>query len=175
MTTALTFPLLLKNADENGYFSGYASIFNVVDRHHDIVAKGAFHKSLALMKEKSTLPKMLWQHESSKPIGIWHDLFEDDHGLFVKGQLILDIQAAQEAYALLRAGVVDSLSIGFRLVKAHKDPTTKARILDEIELHEISLVTFAANQQARITNVKDVEGAQTLDRLQTLAAQLRLS
>lgn len=150
MSEQITLPLILKSHQEDGFFYGYASVFDVVDLHRDSIAKGAFHKCL-----QKRLPKMLWQHDITKPIGIWHEVYETEQGLFVKGQLLLDIQAGQEAYALLKSGVVDSLSIGFRLVRARKDTKTNARVLDEVDLQEISLVTFAANQQAKVITVKD--------------------
>jgi HK97 family phage major capsid protein len=104
------------------------------------------------------MPKLLWQHDQTRPIGIWHDIYEDDYGLFVKGQLLLDLQQAKEAYALLKAGVIDGLSIGFRPVKTRKSAPNQDRYIDEVDLQEISLVTFAANKKAKVTAVKTVDG-----------------
>lgn len=79
---------------------------------------------------------------------------EDNEGLYVEGRLLLDIQRAKEAYALLKANVLDGLSIGYRVVESYRCPETNQRVLTKLELLEISLVTFAANPHARIRQVK---------------------
>jgi HK97 family phage prohead protease len=142
----------IKSCEPDGTFWGYASVFNNLDHHLEIVSKGAFAKSLLQWRELGRYPKMLWQHDPRVPIGRWIDVKEDDHGLFVKGQILLDIRQGREAYALLKAGIVDGLSIGFHLVKAQRQD--KARILQEIDLQEISLVTFAANAEAKVSSCK---------------------
>jgi HK97 family phage prohead protease len=144
--------LTLKNFTEDGVFSGYASVFNHKDQHGDVVLKGAFEKSLHNWKQSGQLPKMLWQHDASCPIGFWTDIYEDSYGLFVKGQLLLDIQKGSEAYCLLKTGVIDGLSIGFHLVKSSHG--AHGRLIQDVDLQEISLVTFAANEQARVRDVK---------------------
>lgn len=148
--------LHVKNCDENGCFSGYASIFNIQDSQGDVVMKGAFQKSLKTWHQQNKWPKMLWQHDAGQPIGFWTDIYEDQHGLFVMGQLMLDLQKGREAYALLKTGVIDSLSIGFRLIKSGRRPG--GRFIQEVDLQEISLVTFAANEQARVCDVKNAFG-----------------
>lgn len=155
MTKQLNIPFSIKSHQDDGFFCGYASVFGVTDHHQEIVARQAFQNSLSRWKGKGRLPKMLWQHDQRKPIGVWEEIYEDAHGLFVKGRLLLDIEGARDAYALMRAGVIDSLSIGFRPLKAIKDPKKNARVLEEIDLLEISLVTFAANPDAKITGVKE--------------------
>ena len=74
------------------------------------------------------MPKLLWQHDQTRPIGIWHEIYEDEYGLFVKGQLLLELHQAKEAYALLKAGVIDGLSIGFRPVKTRRGRQNKKNI-----------------------------------------------
>lgn len=155
MTNQLNIPLSIKSHREDGFFCGYASVFDVTDHHQEIVSRQAFRQSLQNWRGKGRLPKMLWQHDQRKPVGIWEDIYEDEHGLFVKGRILLDIEAGREAYALMKAGVIDSLSIGFRPVRALKDPEKNIRILKEVDLLEISLVTFAANPDAKITVVKE--------------------
>lgn len=162
MHKILNYPLHLKSYLEDGSFSGYASVFDVIDRQNEQVAQGAFAKSLQTWQQKGQLPKMLWQHDPKSPIGIWHEIREDPHGLYVAGQLLLDVQRGQEAYSLIRKGVIDSLSIGFTVVRARKNYISKTRVLEEIDLHEISLVTFAANLQARITRCKATTTLQSI-------------
>jgi hypothetical protein len=140
----------LKNLQNDGHFSGYASVFSVIDMQGDKVLPGAFHYTLNQWKQKKSWPKMLWQHNPSQPIGIWHSLKEDQHGLYAKGQLLLDVQQAKEAYSLLKANAVNHLSIGFSVIDADYDRAQGCRLLKKITLHEISLVTFAANNEARI-------------------------
>lgn len=141
-----THKLSLKSIEDDGSFEGYASVFNVIDYQKDIILPGAF--------KTDTPVKMLWQHDAQKPIGIWDSLYQDAYGLYVKGHLLMDLSAAKEAYTLLKAGVVDGLSIGFFPKKSHFDTQKKARLITEVDLIEISLVTFAANPKAKVTSVK---------------------
>ena len=134
--------------DAKGSFEGYASLFNLIDMGRDIILPGAFQSSL----DKSTAAqiKMLWQHDVKSIIGHWIDLYEDRQGLYVKGQLNLKIKAAQEALALIEAGEIDGLSIGFRAKQARRDQHTGVRYLSQIDLVEISIVTFPMMPKARI-------------------------
>lgn len=143
--------LSLKHLDEEGVFAGYASVFNRLDSQHDIVAPGAFRQTLA---ERRADIKLLWQHDMREPIGLVEELREDAHGLYVKGRLLLDIARAREAYALLKQGVISGLSIGYTPLRWQTDPHKGIRRLDALDLWEISLVTFPANDAARITVVK---------------------
>ncbi len=135
---------------ESGEFSGYASVFNEVDLGLDTVAPGAFAKSIA-----SRVPKMLWQHDTDKVIGVWQEVREDAKGLFVRGKLLSDIQKGREAIALLKAGALDSMSIGYRTVQA--EPDGRLRKLTEVELFEVSLVTFPMDEKAKVTDVKSIQ------------------
>jgi uncharacterized protein len=148
--------LNIKSLDDKGYFIGYASIFNVLDNHNDIVVPGAFAASLDKWERQGKYPKMLWQHNQKEPIGAWYFMEEDSKGLYVEGQLLMDIQQAREAYSLMRAGAVDGLSIGYKVIKADRDTKSHVRIIKEVDLIEISVVTFAANTHAKITRVKEV-------------------
>lgn len=140
--------------NDKGFFSGYASVFDHVDDQKDVVLKGSFKQSLEKWEREGQWPKMLWQHNQKEPIGRWLFMEEDARGLYVEGQLLLDVQKAHEAYALMRAGAVDGLSIGYRVVRAQKNAKSAIRHIHEVDLLEISVVTFAANQQAKITRVK---------------------
>lgn len=142
----------LVRVDTAGQFEGYASLFNVPDLGKDLVEPGAFAASLARRGVRGI--KLLWQHDPAEPIGQWLSLREDARGLFVQGRLSLDVARAREILALLRDGAVDGLSIGFRTVKARTDPRTGYRRLSEIDLWEVSLVTFPLLPQARVSAVK---------------------
>lgn len=150
-----TIPLSTPAQQEaKGFLAGYASFFDVTDHQGDRVAHGAFTKTLNTWKLLEKKPKMLWQHNPKEPIGLWTALRQDEKGLYVEGRLALGIPRADEAYILLKEGVLDGLSIGFRTVKSAYDPERKARILLDIDLLEISLVTFGANSKAVIQQVK---------------------
>ncbi len=141
---------------EDGVFEGYASMFNVIDSHQDSVQPGAFKKSLMQWKTKGQLPKMLWQHDPQQVIGVWTHMFEDAIGLYVKGKLLLELEKAKEAYALMKAKAIDSLSIGYQVVRSHhgKQAEKSVQFLQEIDVMEVSLVTFASNAHAKIEHVK---------------------
>lgn len=137
---------------EDGTFEGYASVFGVVDQGMDVVERGAFVKSLARRK-----PKMLWQHEMDKPIGVWDEVREDERGLYVKGRLLTDVSKGREALALLKAGALDSMSIGYRTVESTMEPGERMiRKLLEVDLFEISIVTFPMLPDAKVTGVKSI-------------------
>jgi len=144
-------PFEVKFVTETGMFEGYASVFNVIDKVNDKIVRGAFKESLDNFIETKTMPPLLWQHNSSEPIGMWTEMYEDEHGLFVKGKLFIDeIKTASEAYKLLQEKVVTGLSIGYRALDFYKDDKTGARILTKVDLQEVSLVTFPANDYARV-------------------------
>lgn len=145
----------LKFVAETGLFEGYASVFNVTDSTGDVILPGAFAKTLDKARLEGRLPPMLWQHDPAQPIGVWRDLHEDGHGLFVRGELFVqDIPLAREACKLLKEDVVTGLSIGYRAREARRDVQNGLRVLAEVELIEISMVTFPANDFARIRRVK---------------------
>lgn len=174
MNTQINIPFTVKSHQEDGFFCGYASVFDVTDHHQEVVARKAFQNSLTKWKEKGRMPKMLWQHDQRKPIGVWDEIYEDEHGLYVKGRLLLDLQSGRDAYALMKAGVIDSMSIGFRPIKASRDSVKKARIITEIDLLEISLVTFAANPDAKVTAVKEFDlDAEIIRQIRELGEMLR--
>lgn len=148
------FALEIRAAGNSGEVEGYGSVFGVKDSYDDVIEKGAFLSSIADHKAAGTMPAMLWQHNSDEPIGIWRDVSEDDRGLRIKGQLALDTVRGKEAFALMKMGALNGLSIGFVTVKSARDNATDVRTITEIELWEISLVTFPANTKARVTGIK---------------------
>jgi HK97 family phage prohead protease len=142
----------LKSIDADGTFTGYASLFGREDLSHDVVEPGAFAASLA--RRGLAAIKMLWHHDPAEPIGRWLAIHEDQRGLAVRGQLLTDLDRAREALVLMRAGAVDGLSIGFRTVRARTDKAAGIRRLLEVDLWEISVVTFPMLPDARIAAVK---------------------
>lgn len=132
---------------------GYASLFGERDHGGDVVEAGAYGASLARLAAKGSRVKMLWQHDPTQPIGIWDEVTEDARGLKVKGRILTDIDRGREAVALIGAGAIDGLSIGYRTVKARKDDRGR-RCLSELELWEVSLVTFPMLQDARVGGAK---------------------
>ena len=149
-----SFALQIKATGDDGTVEGYGSVFGVRDNYDDVIAKGAFSGSLKEHKTAGTMPAMLWQHSADHPIGIWTEMVEDDKGLRIKGQLAMETVKGKEAHALLKLGAINGLSIGFMSKQWAYDRDTEVRTLTEIDLWEVSLVTFPANEKARITNVK---------------------
>ncbi len=146
----------LTDVDSEGVFSGYASLFGEEDLGRDIVLPGAFAGSLR--KRGARGIKMLFQHDPAQPIGVWHELREDGRGLYVRGKLMLEVERAREVLALMRAGALDGLSIGFRTVRGLAAPAGGARRLAEVDLWEISVVTFPMLPDARVSSVKAGRG-----------------
>ena len=140
---------------QEGVFEGLASTFGTRDRAGDLIEPGAFRASLASLGPAGRI-KMLWQHDPRAPIGVWERIAETPDGLAVKGRLVLEVQRAREALALLRAGAVDALSIGFSVPRrgASFDRAKSLRRLSRIDLWEVSIVTFPANPEARVARVK---------------------
>lgn len=141
-----------KMIGDAGTFEGYASTFGVLDLGGDIVIKGAYARTLGDRGTKGI--KMLWAHDSGCPIGVWDELKEDDTGLFARGRLLLSIPKGQEVYTLMREGIVDGLSIGYQVVNSARDAANGARLLQEVDLREISVVTFPMNETSLISSVK---------------------
>jgi len=133
----------------NATIAGYASVFGEVDQGGDVVTKGAYAGSLERLRTSGTGVKLLWQHDPAQPIGVWDEVREDARGLYVKGRLLTETRRGFEAAALIEAGAIDGLSIGYRTVKAERDAKGR-RHLAELELWEVSLVTFPMLQEARV-------------------------
>ncbi len=141
-------PLDLKSVATDGAFEGYASLFDRADLGNDIVLAGAFRDSL--QRRGAAGIRMLFQHDPAQPIGVWETLREDAKGLFVRGRLLPDVARAREVLALMRAGAIDGLSIGFKAVRARRDRARGLRLIETIDLWEISVVTFPMLPEARI-------------------------
>ena len=142
----------LKAVEVDGSFEGYASLFHREDLSHDVVLPGAFADSLA--RRGPTGIKMLFQHDANQPIGVWRTLHEDARGLYAEGRLMPEVAKAREVHALMRAGALDGLSIGFRTVKGRRDRGSGVRRLEKVDLWEISVVTFPLLPEARVASMK---------------------
>ena len=144
----------IKAIEDDGRFSGYGSIFGNKDSHGEVVMEGAFRKSLDAHRTKGSRPKMFWQHDMGKPIGKWLEYGEDAKGLYMEGQLNMGVQQGREAHALLKAGDIDGLSIGYRVIAAENDSKAKVIRLKELQLLEVSIVSLGSNDEALINDVK---------------------
>lgn len=137
---------------EDVEIEGYASLFWTRDLNDDVTAAGAFAASLARTGAGGV--KMLFQHEAGEPVGVWDEIAEDARGLFVRGRILTVTPQGRLVAALVKAGALDGLSIGFRTVKARPDESGRLRVLTEVELWEVSVVTFPMLPQARIETVR---------------------
>ena len=113
LETNINVKLDIKAVKEDGTIEGYGSVHGNVDRGYDIVQKGAFVESLRVNKSI----KMLWQHDPRVPIGVWDSVIEDEKGLYCKGRILLDVEKGKEAYALIKSGAIDGLSIGYHTIE----------------------------------------------------------
>ena len=149
------FDLSVKAVSDDGFFSGYGSVFGVVDSYNEIVAPGAFAESVADRKARNRAIPILWQHRTERPLGVYSKVEEDSKGLYVEGQLLTkDVGLAREAHALMKAGAVSGLSIGYWTRESSYDEKTGIRTLTKLDLEEVSIVTMPANDDARIDAVK---------------------
>lgn len=140
-----------------GQVEGYGAVFGNVDTYGDIILRGAFGNTMGKRKVK-----MLWQHNPDQPIGVWDEMREDDRGLWMKGRILSEVEKGKEAIALMSAGAIEGLSIGYKTVDA--EYTNGNRIIKEIDLWETSIVTFPANEMAG-ASVKSIETERDLERV----------
>ena len=149
--------------DDTGEFEGYGSTFGgEPDSYGDVIVKGAYAETLKAHKAKGTMPKMFWQHDSHEVIGKWLDAQEDDTGLLMRGKLNMAVQRGREAYALLKEGDIDGLSIGYSIKRYESDEDTGVWYLKELDLFEVSVVSIGANENATISSVKAAKAAHDL-------------
>lgn len=147
-----------RKGSEVGTIRGYASLFGTADLVGDTVEPGAFSASIARRGVSGI--RMLWQHDPGRPIGRWTSVSEDRDGLFVEGRLALSTAGGAEAFALIESGAVDGLSIGFRTKRAARGGGGGGRRrLVEIDLWEISVVTFPMQERARVTDIRTAASA----------------
>lgn len=162
------------DGDQARTFSGYGAVFGNVDSYGDVIEKGAFKKTLTEAKKSGNWPAMLMQHggwgmsaDDLTPVGIWIEMAEDDNGLLITGKLAETVRG-NEAYGLLKMQprpALSGMSIGYRAKKFTVGTKTEEprRLLHEVELVEVSLVTFPANPKARIGSVKSGDGLSVRD------------
>lgn len=153
----------------DGSFSGYGAVFGNADSHRDVIERGAFAASLSKWHTKGRWPPMRLQHGDNGsnpfrfdnlPVGIWTDMREDVHGLHVEGRLLaLDTDLGKRLHALMAAGVLDGLSIGFRPVKTRQGTGRVSRYLSEIDLRELSIVDEPSNDLARVVELSPYDAA----------------
>lgn len=151
MKPTLTVPLEIKALSERE-FEGHGSVFRNEDLGGDIVAPGAFKRTLAQHKKAGSLPQMFWMHDPSRVPGKWLEMREDDHGLHVKG-VLAETPLGNEVHTLLRMDAVRGLSIGYRTLD--QDWTDEGvRVIKEAELWEVSVVSLPMNPLAQVAHVK---------------------
>lgn len=150
---------LLQAVSGHGVFVGYASLFGRRDGQGDVVMPGAFARTLK--NRGASGIRMLFQHDPAEPVGTWLEVREEAHGLFVRGRLNTKVQRGQELLALLDGKGIDGLSIGFKTVRARNDRALGVRRLLEVDLWEISLVTFPMLEGARVSGVADTSQNKT--------------
>jgi len=142
----------IKASDEKGLVEAYVSIFGNVDSYDEVIERGAFRESL-----EKKLPKGVWAHNWDKPIAKTIEAEEDEKGLRIKGKLVLEVQQAKEAYALLKEGVIDEFSIGYSVLKDEVNRETGIRTLKKLRLYEWSPVLVGANPDTEVIGVKNAE------------------
>jgi len=164
----------IKMQGERG-FEGYASVFGSVDSYGDTVAKGAFTDTIREAKERGQFPLMLFGHSPGRPLGKWTEMLEDDKGLFVRGEFTPGNRDAEDIYASVKHGAITGLSIGF-MDRDSDQLETGGRLLKNIDLREVSIVTFPAEQAAQITSVKSrLESLESLKDCETFLREAGLS
>ncbi|ODT22231.1 MAG: hypothetical protein ABS35_15385 [Kaistia sp. SCN 65-12] len=171
---ATDFEFKFATGAKDGTFTGYGAIFGNVDSHGDIIERGAFKESLRDWEGKGKLPPMLLQHggffgpvDDALPVGKWTSMEENSKGLKVEGELFaLGTDRGQLIYEGMKSGSLDGLSIGYRAKKytMGTKPSDPTRTLHEVELRELSIVTFPSNDRARVGAVKsdDIDALKTL-------------
>jgi uncharacterized protein len=144
------------NFQLNGFrIKGYASVFNVVDNHNDLINKGAFQDSIKRHTEEGRI-KFLWQHSHVEPIGVIEELYEDEVGLYLKASINNNTQLGKEVISLIHQKAINGLSIGFKVTDFEYE-ASGVRIIKKLELWEISIVTFPANEHAQISSFENTQ------------------
>jgi len=172
-----SFEIETKLLTEPGSFEGYASTFDNVDHGGDVVERGAFLQSLEKAGASGRMPPMLWAHDQSQPVGVWSSFDEDHKGLRASGRLLVeDVPKAREIYALMKAGAVGGLSIGYNVASGGAQMDKKrpgVRRLTLLDLREVSLVSVGMNEEARVTSVKALVEAGLVPSVRELEGLLR--
>lgn len=157
----------VKELGEDGRISGYGAIYGNVDQGGDVLAMDAFKGCLAKIAAGGPRPKMLWQHDPSRPIGVWDTISSDSRGLFLQGRVLSDVAKGRETLALLRAKAIDGLSIGYKTIEQEYQETGRGTVrhIKEAELWETSVVTFPMNREATVTDVKQLGSPREVEQI----------
>lgn len=158
----------IKELDADGTVVGYGAVYGNIDRGADLIEPQAFDSWLTKRAAAQVAaPKMLWQHDPSKPIGVWHEITSDSRGLLMKGKVVSETVLGREAVALMKAGAVDGLSIGYRTTDSdfEKRNSGTIRLIKGADLWETSIVTFPMNPEARVTDVKQLSTVRDVERI----------
>ncbi len=186
MERFIDIPFHKDEVDDSGKFKGYGSVFGgKPDSYRDIIANGAFKKSISKGGRNGSGVAMLYQHNSEQPLGVWESITEDSKGLVVEGQIAVETQLGHDVHILMKMGAIKGLSIGWDFPRGKDgmpvkgsydfDQSTKTRTLNQIDLWEVSPVTFPAQTRARITGVKSLKEAQTVRELEQSLRDMGLS
>lgn len=159
------FPFEIKSLTDAGLIEGIISAFDGVDSYGDTIRRGAYAKSLNDLQASGRKLPVLYQHDPTRPIGVWNQLLETDSGLVGKAELAMDVPDAKSAHSLAKVGALTGISIGYQVPKGGAFMDGNKRVLKEIELMEASLVTFPADTQARVTAVKAIHGARDIEEM----------
>ena len=165
---ALNFELKRAALDE-GTFKGLAATWQL-DRHGDVIERGAFAKSLAAWASRGARVPLLWQHDQSEPIGALRTATETDEGLEVEGELALALGNAKRAHVLAKSGAL-GMSVGFTIPEGATETRSGVRFIKQIDLAEVSLVSVPANPGAVVREVKSARDCSTIREYETLVRE----
>ncbi|PHS22009.1 MAG: HK97 family phage prohead protease [Robiginitomaculum sp.] len=144
----------IKQVSDEGHIEGYLNTFNFIDHVLDNTQPAAFKNSLKEIQESGRKLPMLYQHDQKQVLGVWEEIYEDDHGLYGKGKINTETTLGKEVLALVKQGAITGISIGYSVIKEKWDSLSKCNLLQELKLRETSLVTMPCNDQSRIEVVK---------------------
>lgn len=164
-TEVKRFQFELKEHSETGEIAGYGAVYNNVDRGGDVIDARAFDLACSKAVATGSMPKMLFQHDPSRVIGLWTEMMSDDYGLHMKGRLLTELPLGNEVHVLLKNNAIDGLSIGYRTLDYTMERGGKVRRLKELALIETSVVTVPMNELATVTTVKSLQTASDFERI----------
>lgn len=168
------FEIKSEDIDDAGFFKGYGSTFGgEPDPRGDIVNRGAFKKTLSHNGRNKNGIVLLWMHDAKQVPGFWSLIQEDDKGLYTEGNLLMDTQLGRESHSRLKTKSIKGLSIGYDVIKYEYDKEKDIRYLNEVELWEISLVTFPMNIHANVFDVKSMDAIKNAQTPRELENALR--
>ena len=159
------------NAEDNGIFAGYAAVFGGIDSFGDTIMKGAFADSL---ENQARMPLMLYGHASQNVVGKWLKMEEDEVGLWVEGEFTPNHSMADDVYASMKHGAIDGMSIGFMIPEGGAEELEGGgRRITKIDLAEVSIVGFPADESARVAQVKMKDEIKAIDTVRDAERFLR--